>query len=310
MASNKSPGALCKKLKKNLVRLNSKDEDESEMAAGLLDEDIKLIVIMLLGEPENPVKEENANEIMKTFLTTDPSLAGKVNLITMFVSCANKLNNESQNNISKIVCRIIGKSNLKDPLKVYKPMIEYLLRGYNDEAKLRVQIQMATVMREMFKLDVLHSYLLNHTNLRVRLFSKVQQKDFDVSSDAFTTLRDLLTKNKKVVKTYLRENYEDVFTDYNSLIVSDNYVTVRQSLKLLQDVLLDKNNKTIMMKYIGSKENLKRLMIILRKKQKAITFEAFHVFKVFVANPNQTPEVYRTLWNNKSRLIKFLGGNF
>merc|ERR550517_1698100 len=47
-------------------------------------------------------------------------------------------------------------------------------------------------------------------------------------------------------------------------------------------------------------------MMILRQKSKAITFEAFHVFKVFVANPHQKPEIYSVLWKNRTKLIGFL----
>merc|ERR1719266_2595295 len=61
-----------------------------------------------------------------------------------------------------------------------------------------------------------------------------------------------------------------------------------------------------MMRYIGEKQNLKLLMVMLRDDSKAITFEAFHVFKVFVANPHKEPEVYKTLFNNKDKLIAFL----
>ena len=90
---------------------------------------------------------------------------------------------------------------------------------------------------------------------------------------------------------YLDVHYVTFFDAYNDLIKSENYVTKRQSLKLLGDVLLDKQNKATMMRYIGEKQNLKLLMVMLRDDSKAITFEAFHVFKVFVANPHKEPEV-------------------
>lgn len=47
------------------------------------------------------------------------------------------------------------------------------------------------------------------------------------------------------------------------------------------------------MKFISSKDNLKTIMLLLRDKSPAIQFEAFHVFKVFVANPKKPPEVGR-----------------
>lgn len=47
-------------------------------------------------------------------------------------------------------------------------------------------------------------------------------------------------------------------------------------------------------------------MNLLRDKNRTIQFEAFHVFKVFVANPNKTKPVLEILQKNKDRLISFL----
>merc|ERR1712150_267083 len=60
-------------------------------------------------------------------------------------------------------------------------------------------------------------------------------------------------------------------------------------------------------KYIVSKENLKILMVMLKDKSKQIQFEAFHVFKVIVANPKKTYEIELVLWNNKRKLIEYMG---
>jgi len=42
---------------------------------------------------------------------------------------------------------------------------------------------------------------------------------------------------------------------------------------------------------VGSVENLCLMMNLLRDEARSIQFEAFHVFKVFVANPNKSPQV-------------------
>lgn len=60
------------------------------------------------------------------------------------------------------------------------------------------------------------------------------------------------------------------------------------------------------MRYIGDPENLKLMMNLLRAASKTIQFETFHVFKVFVANPNKTEPVLEILLANKSKLIDFL----
>ncbi|XP_014671575.1 PREDICTED: protein Mo25-like, partial [Priapulus caudatus] len=101
-------------------------------------------------------------------------------------------------------------------------------------------------------------------------------------------------------------NYENFFRAYQGLLDSENYVTRRQSLKLLGELLLDRHNFTIMKKYISNPENLKMMMNMLREKSKNIQFEAFHVFKVFVANPDKPKPILDILLRNKEKLIEFL----
>jgi calcium binding protein 39 len=61
-----------------------------------------------------------------------------------------------------------------------------------------------------------------------------------------------------------------------------------------------------MTKYIADSENLKLVMTLLRDKSKNIQFEAFHVFKVFVANPHKPAQVTNILIKNKKQLVAFL----
>eukprot|EP00963_Diacronema_lutheri_P007693 scaffold662_cov364-Pavlova_lutheri.AAC.50 len=62
----------------------------------------------------------------------------------------------------------------------------------------------------------------------------------------------------------------------------------------------------VMMRYISDTENLKLIMNLLRDPSKAIQFEAFHVFKVFVANPEKPADIEDILRSNKEKLIEFL----
>lgn len=38
----------------------------------------------------------------------------------------------------------------------------------------------------------------------------------------------------------------------------------------------------------------------------SFVFRAFHVFKIFVANPSKTPEIESTLFKNRVKLIAYL----
>ena len=90
--------------------------------------------------------------------------------------------------------------------------------------------------------------------------------------------------------------------------MGDSYVLKRQSLKLLSEFLLERKNFSIMMQYISSVVNLKVIMKTLSINAANIQFEAFHVFKVFVANPEKTPEIIRVLHANRAKIISFLEG--
>jgi len=105
---------------------------------------------------------------------------------------------------------------------------------------------------------------------------------------------------------FLEHKFDTIFGKYNVLLQSRNYVTKRQSLKLLGELLLNRSNFNIMMKYINDPNNLKIMMNLLRGNTKAIQFEAFHVFKIFVANPKKSKPVVEILVRNKKKLIEFL----
>lgn len=81
-----------------------------------------------------------------------------------------------------------------------------------------------------------------------------------------------------------------------------------RSTQLLGEILLDRANFKVMTIYISNPDNLKLMMNLLRDKSRNIQFEAFHVFKVFVANPNKVKPISDILIKNRERLLTFLGG--
>jgi calcium binding protein 39 len=134
----------------------------------------------------------------------------------------------------------------------------------------------------------------------------IENTTFGVSCDAYANLKETLTRHKPMVAEYLDKNYDRFFTSFKTLISSSNYVTKRQSLKLLGEILLDRANFNVMTRYIADEGNLKMMMNMLRDKSKNIQFEAFHVFKVFVANPKKPPQIESILKRNRDKLLVFL----
>lgn len=132
---------------------------------------------------------------------------------------------------------------------------------------------------------------------------------FEVSADAFTTFRDILTKHKPEVSQYLMTNFDLFFKRYNTILIeSSSYVTKRQSIKLLGEILLDRANYNVMTAYVDRGDHLKLCMNLLRDDRKMVQYEGFHVFKVFVANPHKSDAVKRILTQNRERLLRFLPG--
>lgn len=131
-------------------------------------------------------------------------------------------------------------------------------------------------------------------------------KNFEVASDAFELLKALLVGHCALAAGFIETNYTKFVLHYNQLLQSENYITCRESLRLLGELLLERANFSTMMKYISDPENLKILMRLLRNKKTRIQVEAFHVFKVFVANPRKPDAVTLILFNNKDKLVAFL----
>jgi len=216
------------------------------------------------------------------------------------------------------------------------PTVEYLVAkpeilfatfaGYENE---EVALNTGMILREMIRYEplckiLLHSeqcvscidILLGCTHLMVyrhdfhpRFYTfphYIENTTFGVSCDAYANLKETLTRHKPMVAEFLDKNYDRFFASFKTLISSGNYVTKRQSLKLLGEILLDRANFNVMTRYISDEGNLKMMMNMLRDKSKNIQFEAFHVFKVFVANPKKPPQIETILRRNKDKLLVFL----
>jgi len=181
-------------------------------------------------------------------------------------------------------------------------LIPLLVKGYESPD---IALMSGSMLRECLKHEELTRMLL-WSELFYSFFTYVELPNFDVSSDAFVSFRDMLTRHKSLCADFLEKNYDRVFEAYTGLLNSSNYVTKRQSLKLLGELLLDRKNFAVMTKYIANVDNLKLMMNLLRDKSKSIQFEAFHVFKVFVANPHKPDPIKQILVKNGEKLVQYL----
>ncbi|CCG82831.1 Mo25-like protein [Taphrina deformans PYCC 5710] len=208
--------------------------------------------------------------------------------------------------------QIADRHTTVEHLVAHEGTIIRLSRNYTTQ---EIALQCGQILRECIKHERLAKILMtahesgpdHRQNEEIwNYFTYIETSTFDIASDAFSTFKLLLTLHKAQAAEFLQSNYDRFFEEYTKLLMSSNYVWKRQSLKLLGEILLDRINYNVMSVYIQSTENLKLMMTLLRDRSAHIQFEAFHVFKVFVANPHKEQGVRDILYRNKDRLVSYL----
>jgi calcium binding protein 39 len=294
----KSPGDLVKSVKESIASLVGNQKNAEKINEDLT-KYIDGMKSILMGDGEHEPNPESSVLLANEVYSND--------LLPLLCKHIAFLEFEARKDAAAIFNNL-----LKRQVGPRYPTVEYILRnpsilddlmkGYEAPD---VALVCGNMLRECIKHEPLAKQLLYSDSFQ-SFFTYVESANFDIASDGFATFKELLTKHKSLSAEYLEKNYDKFFESYTKLLNSQNYVTRRQSLKLLGELLLDRANFNIMTRYISSSSNLKLMMNLLRDKSRSIQFEAFHVFKVFVANPNKTKPVLEILQKNKEKLITFL----
>lgn len=185
-------------------------------------------------------------------------------------------------------------------------IFEFLLAAY--EKPTDIALVCGEMLRVCLSKEPIVKRLLTLENLKLFFKKYLHNKNFTIWSDALSTFKVFVESDS--ISDFLKneKNYDEFFALFHKHLVMnfEEYVTVRESLKILGEMLLKRSNYDIMMKYIGSKDNLKNIMTVMTSKATNIKIEAFHVFKVFVANPKKSRPVHELLYCNRDRLILYL----
>jgi calcium binding protein 39 len=251
---------------------------------------------MLYGDAENEPKEVDISRLVDDLFTS--------NLLLDLLVHMREFEFEARKDVARVYDFVLRqrKAQSLEYVKSHQEILKVLVEGYTDS---EVALNCGSILREVIRHEELNDLVLNSALFDL-FFDYVQLSTFDIASDAFATFKLMLTKHKVLCAKFLDSHYDDFVTKYNVLLQSRNYVTKRQSLKLLGELLLNRSNFSVMMRYINSADNLKIMMNLLRGNTKAIQFEAFHVFKIFVANPKKSAAVVEILVRNKKKLMEFL----
>ncbi|XP_051134003.1 putative MO25-like protein At5g47540 [Andrographis paniculata] len=230
----------------------------------------------------------------------------KENTFRLLIICLPKLNLEARKDATQVVAnlqrqQVQSKLIASDYLEKNLDLMDILITGYENTD---LALHYGAMSRECIRHQCVARYVLESQHMK-KFFDYMQLQHFDIAADAAATFKELLTRHKSTVAEFLSKNYDWFFPAYNSkLLESQNYLTRRQAVKMLGDILLDRSNSSVMMRYVSSRDNLRILMNLLRESSKSIQFEAFHVFKLFVANQNKPPDIVSILITNKSKLLR------
>ncbi|XP_011844188.1 PREDICTED: calcium-binding protein 39-like [Mandrillus leucophaeus] len=276
--SHKNPAEIVKILKDNLAILEKQDK-KTDKASEEVSKSLQAMKEILCGTNEKEPPTEAVAQLAQELYNSG--------LLVTLIADLQLIDFEGKKDVTQIFNNI-----LRRQIGTRSPTVEYisahphilfmLLKGY--EAP-QIALRCGIMLRECIRHEPLAKIILFSNQFR-DFFKYVELSTFDIASDAFATFK--------------------IFEDYEKLLQSENYVTKRQSLKLLGELILDRHNFAIMTKYISKPENLKLMMNLLRDKSPNIQFEAFHVFKVFVASPHKTQPIVEILLKNQPKLIEFL----
>ncbi|KAF6032754.1 CAB39L [Bugula neritina] len=259
--SQKNPADVVKSLRDALDVLDkSQDKKKLDKANDELVKSISSIKLFLYGsaeqEPQQDVIAQLSQEIYSSSLLHN--LLVNLHLIDF----------ERKKDVTQIFNNLLRRqisSRLPTVEHIAaKPDILFLLlNGYENQD---IALHCGLMLRECLRHESLCKLILTSPKF-FDFFNYVEMSTFDISSDAFSTFKDTLTKHKSVVSEFLEEQYDKFFDYYQRLLNSENYVTRRQALKLLGELLLDRHNFVPMTKYISNEKNLKLMMNMLRGKE-------------------------------------------
>ncbi|TVU48235.1 hypothetical protein EJB05_07864 [Eragrostis curvula] len=280
-----------------------KHDSKREHKMADLSKSIKEMKCILYGNGEADPVEEACVQLTKEFFKENTDT---FNLLIVCLPC---LDLETQKDVTQVIAnlqrqKVDSKLIASDYIEANLDLLDTLMSGYDN---MEIAIHYSTLLRDCIRHQVAARYVLGSQHVR-KFFHYIQFPDFNISSDIFKTFKELLTRHKSTASEFLSKNYDWFFAEFNSkLLSSSNYIIRRQATQLLGDILLEKSNAEVMMRYVSTKEHLMILMNLLREQSKAVQLEAFHVFKLFVANKNKPPAIVSILRTNRSKLLRFLG---
>ncbi|KAL7218781.1 hypothetical protein ACSBR2_011948 [Camellia fascicularis] len=300
----RTPSELICHVRDLLIYADRNTEPRQTKRQEKMSELCKLILEMrtvLYGDGQSEPVTETCAQLTKEFFKGDT--------LHLLIICLPKLDSGARQDATHVVAnlqrqRVNSRLIASEYMEQNVDLVDILVPGYEDSD---IALSYGALLRDCIRHQVAARYTLESEHMK-KFFDYIQSPNFDIASDAVVTFKELLTRHKSTVADFLSRNYEWFFQEYNSkLLASPNYITRRHAVKLLGDMLLDRSNALVMVRYVRSLDNMRILMNLLRDSNKTIQLNAFHVFKLFVANQNKPAEIVSILISNRSKLLRFFG---
>lgn len=225
-ARSKSPTELAKSSRQAIASLEEKGQADEEVLKNKerISGNLKAMKLMLYGEQELEPKPENIDRLCIDVLEED--------LIPLFLKHMKSFDFEAKKDATSVINFLLRRGEQNSAVTYMserRDILRTLVDGYSD---IDIALNFGLIMRECIRHESLCGHILN-SNYFYNLFEYVQKESFDVASDAFLSLKMVLTKHKNLVAEFLQTHYDEFFSKYGTLIQSKNYVTMRQSLKVI-----------------------------------------------------------------------------
>lgn len=282
--------------------LISKDAKTREKAAEEVVRDLGDIRLVLYGDTES-----HPNRDAVAMLTTEIFRGDFMSAIIKHLSA---LPFDARKSAVQIVAslqrqQVNGRLVGGEYLMAHTDIIDTLLDGYEVEGQTEMALLYGAMLRDCMRHQSVSKYILESPRF-LNFFRFLLLPNFDVSSDAAASFKELLMRHKSTAAEFLLHNHEVFFLRFNEdLLKSSVYVTRRMATKMLAEMAQDRAYTQVMAKYIASASNLVITMMLLKDTSKVIQLDAFQVFKVFVTNTQVSGEVADILAANKEKLLRF-----
>lgn len=283
------PVDLCTALWSSTEELTSARPDDPTSASEKVQDCLQTILSLL---------EQSGSKLATNFLCQD--------VPARLVAQLDFLDFESRKSVMRTVnaiVKLLPHDTLLNYMEQRSEYIKMLLDGCGNP---EVFIHCSSVLRASMRSDALVTKLLEQ-GAAFRLVELAGSCDFDISSEAFASLRDILLISPSAAEQYLLANFDSFFGAYHSLLQdTESYPTRRRALKLLGEVLMCRPLMAVMIKYVSTSEFLQLHMVIMRDRSVAMCVDVFHIFKIFAANPQKPRRVQLILAKNREKIVKLL----